>query len=72
MPRCALGSSAALGYVQGVHAIVSMLARGVHRHASHVIERRIKRQPRAHPQVHVGTEIVTRRPEIVLVIACEL
>lgn len=71
MPGSTLGSSATLRHVKGVHAVVSMLAGSVECHATHVIKRRVERQPCTHPQVHVGTEIVSGCPEIVLVVACE-
>lgn len=68
MPRCTLGRGAALRHVERVDAVVRVLAGRVHRHPPHVVECRVERQPCAHPQVHVGAEIVARCPKIVFVI----
>lgn len=68
MPRGALWRRAALRHVQRVDAVVGVLARRLHAHAPHVVERRVERQPCAHPQVHVRAQVVARRPEVILVV----
>lgn len=55
MPGGALRCRAALGHVQGVDAVVLTGAGRVHGHPSHVVECRIERQTRTHPQIHIGT-----------------
>lgn len=64
-----LGSSAALRHIQGIHTIISILTRRVNRQPPHVVERRIERQTRTHPQVHVRPKVVTRRPEVIFIVA---
>lgn len=66
----ALRRGGALGHVERVQAVVGARGRRVQRHAPHVVERGVERQPRAHPQVHVRAQVVARRPEVVLVVAC--
>lgn len=71
MSSCALGSSAALWHVQGVDAVVSVLARRVHGQTPHVVEGRVKWQTCAHPEVHICAQVVARCPKVVLIVACK-
>lgn len=69
MSSCALRGGAALGHIERVHAVVSMLSGGINWQPSHVVKGRVEWQSGAHPEIHVRTEIIPRCPEVVFVIA---
>lgn len=69
MPGGTLRRCAALRHVKWVHAVISWLSWRVHGHAPHIVESSVERKPCAHPQVHIRSKVVARRPEVVLVIA---
>lgn len=64
-----LGCGTALRHVKRVDAVVGMLRGRVHGHSPHIVEGGVERQPRAHPEVHIRAQVVSRRPEVILIVA---